>query len=66
MIELEEKKLTKEELLELHKDKTTFIDDDHPAWIAYLKAEEDRKAGKLLSSRQIVEMIKNGEYDFED
>jgi hypothetical protein len=60
------REITEEELNEMHKDKTTYIDDDHPLWIAAEKALKDYEEGKLLSTKQIIEMIKNGEYDFED
>ena len=46
-------------IAEMHADKTTIIDDDHPLWIAYQKA----KKGKRYSTKELIKMIEDGEFD---
>jgi hypothetical protein len=56
------------ELVELQKDdefykaRTTFIDDDHPAWIAAEKARKAHREGKTLTPKQILQQLKDGTF----
>ena len=44
---------------EMHADKTTIIDDNHPLWIAYQKAKKE----KSYSTKELIKMFEDGEFD---
>jgi macrodomain Ter protein organizer (MatP/YcbG family) len=49
------REITEEELNEMHKDKTTYIDDDHPAWIAYQKAKNEKSISLSDALQQLID-----------
>jgi hypothetical protein len=55
----QQREMSEQEIAEMHADKTTYIDDDHPMWIAYQKSLKE----KTYTTKELIEMIKNGTYD---
>ena len=68
-IALDERLITQQQeidekiIAEMHADKTTIIDDDHPLWIAYQKSKKNRREGKIISLSDAIQQLIDEEED---